>query len=103
MQAGTVIASPTITSFLPTLLVQLIPNTMATHAITHTNYATTLIIITIMLHLFVTPYIIVRLQNIGIYGIYNSKALVVALEQSKRATKGLRVKNYVPSSLCFEF
>ena len=28
----------TITSFLPTLLVQLIPNTMATHAITYTNY-----------------------------------------------------------------
>ena len=103
MQAGTVIAPPTITSFLPALLVQLIPNTMATHAITYTNYATTLIINTIMLHLFVTPYIIVRLQNIGIYGIYNSKALVVALEQSEGATKGLRVINYIPSSLRFEF
>ena len=103
MQAGTVIAPPTITSFLPALLVQLIPNTMATHAITYTNYATTLIIITIMLHLFVTPYIIVRLQNIGIYGIYNPKALVVGLEQSEGATKGLRVINYIPSSLRFEF
>ena len=47
-----------------------------------------------MLHLFVTPYIIVRLQNTGIYEIYNPKALVVVLERSEGATKGLRVINY---------
>ena len=40
-------------------------------------------------------YIIVRLQNTGIYGIYNPKALAVAPERSKGATKGLRVINFV--------
>ena len=38
---------------------------------------------------------IVRLQNTGIYGIYNPKALAVAPERSEGATKGLRVINFV--------
>ena len=44
-------------------------------------------------------YIIVLLQNTGIYGIYNLKALAVAPEQSKGATKGLRVINFIVPSV----
>ena len=40
-------------------------------------------------------YIIVRLQNTGIYEIYNPKALAVAPERSEGTTKGLRVINFI--------
>ena len=41
-----------------------------------------------------SSYIIVRLQNTGIYGVYNPKALDVVPERSEGATKGLRVVNF---------